>query len=370
MDLSSAFDTPDHEILLTRLQHRFGIVGTALNWFKSYLTDRSQAVVVNGVTSDSRRLPYGVPQGSVLGPVLFTLYFAPLEDVIKKHGLDCMLYADDTQLYVSLNPKNRNPGLSSLECCLQDITCWLSSNKLVCNHGKTEVLHFTSRFRQHLPISVSLHGNEIPPKPEARDLGVVLDSHLQLTTHVNNVCKSASLGIRNIGRIRKYIGKTEAERLIHAFVSSKLDYCNGILYGLPDYQIKKLQRLQNTAARIVTRTKFTDHISPVLQDLHWLPIKQRIIFKLLLITYKALHGHAPAYITALLQEYKPARSLRSSTQNLLSVPRTYTSNYGDRSFSVAGPALWNSLPDTIRKSDSVSQFKSTLKTLLFQSAYT
>ena len=121
--------------------------------------------------------------------------------------------------------------------------CQVSINMLVCNPDKTDIVHFTSRFGQHAPISVNVNGSTILPKPEACDLGVVLDSHLRLDTHVNKVCKAASLGIRNIGRIRKYI---ECERLVHAFVSSKLDYCNSILYGLQDYQLKKLIQTENT----------------------------------------------------------------------------------------------------------------------------
>ncbi|XP_068684831.1 uncharacterized protein [Montipora foliosa] len=114
--------------------------------------------------------------------------------------------------------------------------------------------------------------------------------------NVDNVCKAASFGIRNIGRIHKYIVKAESERLVHAFVSSKLDYCNSILYGLQDYQLKKLQRIQNTAPRVVCKSKIKDHISPVLEEFHWLPVKYRIVFKILLFIYKAINGLAPTYI--------------------------------------------------------------------------
>ena len=247
--------------------------------------------------------------------------------------------------------------MSSLQSCLRSIFSWLSINMLVCNPEKTDIVHFTSRFGKHAPISVNVNGSTILPKPEARDLGVVLDSHLHLDTHVNNVCKAASLGIRNIGRIHKYIGKAESERLVHAFVSSKLDYCNSILYGLQDYQLKKLQRIKNTAARVVCKSKIKDHISPVLEELHWLPVKYRIVFKILLFVYKARNGLAPTYINELLDEYKPTRSRRSSSKSLLSVPRARTSTYGDCSFSIAGPVLWNSLPAKIRSITSLDILK-------------
>jgi len=153
---------------------------------------------------------------------------------------------------------------------------------------------------------------------------------------------------------------------MHAYVTSKLDYCNTVLYGLPDHQLSKLQRIQNTAARIISRTKSSEHIQPVLYNLHWLPIKQRIIFKILLITYKALNGLAPIYIQELLNKYKPRRNLRSASHNLLTVPSTNTVYYGDSAFSVAAPKLWNSLPEHIKTSDTVETFKKALKTYLFK----
>ena len=152
-------------------------------------------------------------------------------------------------------------------------------------------------------------------------------------------------------------------RIIHAFITSKLDYCNAILYGLPQAQLDKLQRMQNTAARIVSKTKKSQHITPVLRSLHWLPIHKRIVFKLLLLTYKALNGQAPSYISELLTKYKPSRNLRSGTKYLLAVPNTKT--YGDRSFQVAAAELFNKLPMELKTAVSTNSFKAQLKTYLF-----
>ena len=278
-----------------------------------------------------------------------------------------MIYADDTQLYVAINTSNRSLILSKLELCTRDILSWCTSNMLSCNPTKTKIAHFMSQFKQYDPIpGIFINGVIIPPVPAERDLGTILDSHLKLIAHVNNICKTAHYAIRSISCIQKYLSQEDCEKLIHAFVTSRLDSCNSILYGLPEYSISKLQRIQNTAARLVSKTKKSDHITSVLVALHWLPIKNRIVFKILLITFKALNGLAPNYICELLHQYQLTRSLGSSTRNLLSVPRTHTTTYGDRAFSVSAPKLWNSLPIEISLSTSLNSFKTSLKTFLFK----
>ena len=169
--------------------------------------------------------------------------------------------------------------------------------------------------------------------------------------------------------IRKYLTRESTELIVHAFVTSRLDHCNSLLCGLPQSSIQKLQRVQNTAARIVTRTKKYDHITPVLQSLHWLPVSHRIMFKVLLTTYKALHGLVPEYLSELIHKYEPSRSLRSCDKLLLCVPKVNTVSFGERSFAYCGPKLWNSLPLNIRLCESVESFKAQLKAYLFNLYY-
>ncbi|KAL0153117.1 hypothetical protein M9458_051573 [Cirrhinus mrigala] len=222
LDLSAAFDTIDHDILIDRLQNYAGIQGQALKWFRSYLSDRYHFVYLNGESSQLSPVKYGVPQGSVL---------------------------------------------------------------------------------------------------------------------------------------------------VHAFMTSRLDYCNALLGGCPASSINKLQIVQNAAARVLTRSRKYDHITPILKSLHWLPIRFRISYKIALLTYKALNGLAPAYLTSLLPRYNPSRSLRSQNSGLLVVPRIAKSTKGGRAFSHLAPKLWNSLPDNVRGSDTLSLFKSRLKTHLFSQAF-
>jgi hypothetical protein len=212
---------------------------------------------------------------------------------------------------------------------------------------------------------INIGGSDISASSSAKDLGILLDDTLQLKDHVRNICRKASFGIYKIGRIRKYLDRKSIERLVHAFVSSHLDCNNSLLYGLPNNLLSSLQRAQNSAARLITGTKRHEHISPVLQDLHWLTIENRISFKILLLTYKAIHGHAPSYIRNLIS-LSTNSSLRSAHQLALKPgPFVKTSSYGDRAFAVAAPKLWNNIPFTIRSAVSVDQFKTKLKTFLF-----
>ena len=198
------------------------------------------------------------------------------------------------------------------------------------------------------------------------NLGAVFDPSMNMSAHVSKVVKSANYHLRNIGRIRKYLTTDSARNAVVSLVTSRLDYCNGLLCGITGELILKLQRVQNNAARVITRTKKHDHITPVLNNLHWLPIRKRIQFKILLLVYKCMCGIAPSYLKEALTEYVPSRTLRSTNKNLLCVPRTNTSTYGDRAFSACAPKLWNQLPSYIRAAESIAIFKRQLKTHLFR----
>ena len=186
-----------------------------------------------------------------------------------------------------------------------------------------------------------------------------------MKSHISSVCKSSYFHLRNIGKIRRYLSKETCEKLMHAFISTRLDNNNGLLYGLPKSQIGRLHRIQNSAVRIITKCKKSEHITPLLKQLHWLPIQQRIKFKILTITYKCLSGLAPGYLNNLLTPYNPPRELRSSSAMQLVVPKTKLSGYGDRAFAKCAPILWNGLPVDIKNADSLTCFKSALKTHLF-----
>ena len=172
--------------------------------------------------------------------------------------------------------------------------------------------------------------------------------------------------IRNIKAIRSLLPRKATEQLMHSLVSSRLDYCNALLYNLPAYQLQKLQRIQNIAARVVTLTPTRMHITPVLKALHWLPVSKRIVFKVLLLTYKCVKGLAPEYLCDLVKPYVKTFNSRSNSKCLIEVPRTYLKTYGDRSFSFAAATEWNSIPLEIRQAETVEVFKQNVKTYLFK----
>lgn len=371
LDLTAAFDTINHSILLSRLESSLHITGTALSWIHSYLTNRHQFISINNCTSSTAPLSQGVPQGSVLGPLLFILYLLPLGNIIHRHGLLFHCYADDIQLYISTKAIT-NTTHSTLSNCLSEIKSWMQRNYLQLNSDKSDIIIIgpTSHNNTTHNFSLTFNNCTLSSSPYIRNLGIILDSQLKFDHHINHITKTAFFHLKNIARLRPSLTFSAAETLIHAFITSRLDYCNSILYGSSSKVLNKLQYIQNSAARLLTYTRSRDHITPVLQNLHWLPITYRIQFKILLLTFKSLNSLAPPYLTDLLHHYTPSRALRSSAGNLLSLSvRTKHRTWGDRAFTVAAPTLWNSLPKPIRDCRDIQTFKSTLKTHLFKLAF-
>ena len=218
--------------------------------------------------------------------------------------------------------------------------------------------------KQRLTVATNIHvtvdGCLISPDATTNNLGIVYDSTLSMEHQVNAVCRGAYLRLHNISRIRRFLTQDATKTLIQAFVISKLDCGNALLSGVSTNLLRKLQRVQNMAARVITFTPRREHISPVLRSLHWLPIHRRIEFKILLLVYICLQ---------MLTTHAVTRSLRSTDKQLLVVPRSKLKRHGDRSFNVVAPVLWNSLPECMKSSSSVPSFKRTLKTFLFRQEY-
>ena len=373
LDLSAAFDTVNHGILINCLDKVVGIQGKALDWFTSYLSNRSQQVYLDGILSKQYELDSGVPQGSCLGPLLFIIYVSRLFRVIEDQLPDAHGYADDTQLYLSFKPSSamsQQNAVLAMEKCIEKIRQWMVRDRLLMNDDKTEFMLIGThqQLSKLQPLVIAVNNFTIYPQPTIKNLGCWLDSQLKMSTHITNVCKACFFHLHNIRRIKKFLSRDSLLVLLHAFITSKLDYCNSLLYGAPKKQISKLQRVQNAAARLVMDVGKYSHITPVLRDLHWLPVEARIHFKVLLLAFKAIHGLAPTYIQDLIKvKSRSSYSLRSNSGILLERPKgKMLVTLGDRSFYAAAPHLWNSLPANIRTIRTCEVFKKLLKTYLFK----
>ena len=247
----------------------------------------------------------------------------------------------------------------------------MNCNKLKLNTDKTEIMLVGARSRlasiDHQ--SACFNGSHVALQSCVKYLGVKIDQSLTMHEQISSVCRAAFLELRRIASIRQYLSSDAATKLVNALITSRLDYCNSVLAGLPAEQISRLQRVQNSAARLVMKKCKRDHITPVLKALHWLPVKFRWQFKLAIFAYRHFEGTLPAYLSSVLHTYQPSRSLRSSSEKLLKVPKRTLKSAGERSFSFLAPSVWNSLPATIRNQSSLAQFKSVLKTYLFNQAF-
>jgi len=375
LDLSAAFDTIDHGILAKRLEKRYGIQGTALNWFKSYMSGRTQSVLINETTSKTKSINLGVPQGSKLGPILFNSYIAPISRLAEENGISDEKYADDHQLVLSFKPQG---GLSQYEAqekmekCIQDIRVFLENNKLSNNGEKTEFLLIGSpaQLKHTVPGSIRIGDITVGTLDSVKNLGVIMDSNMTFDKQVSKMCKSTYFNLRNIAKIRKCLNTQDTKLAVNALVTPHLDYGNGLLFGVKKKLINKLQVAQNSAARLIGRLRKHDHISEYRKDLHWLPIEARIEFKILLMVWKALNNQAPAYLENLLNIRMPAINLRSRNRLLLDLPDgSGTNKYADRGFCRSAPNLWNKIPYEVRARASIESFKRGLKTYLFTKYY-
>ena len=364
LDMSKAFDSIQHERLLMKL-HKIGISTAAWTWFESYLTKRSQFVRIEDAISDPLPLNFGVPQGSILGPVLFTVYVNDLLSV-PKHCKSSG-YVDDTKIFLSLPPRDITDASNALNQDLLEISRWCCENSLLINPDKTKFLVIaTPQLLRNLPrLSITILGKEIEPVSVARDLGVYIDQTLNYNEHISKLVSNCVHKLVQINRIKHLLDRKSLLLMINAFVFSKLFYCSTVWGNTSKSNIKKLQLVQNFAGKIVLGLKKFDHISQGLKSLGWLSIEDKLRLNTAVMVHKCLQHRVPIYLKDkfVYRSQVHNRQLRSVDNNELNLPHCRLST-GQRSFAFRGAKVWNSLPLDLKLTSSLRTFKKNVCELL------
>ena len=371
LDQSAAFDTVDIPILIKKLREDYSIRDDALKLISSYVSERTFSVVVNGEESDSVKMVYGVPQGSILAPLLYTLYTGDLNSLVEQMGFKIHSFADDNNIYMGFQPIN---GLSQakldLETCVDRIRKYMSHNYLKINIDKTQILFCGT------PSHLELYGTRLDEFEQflgmdcsrtkhGKTLGVKLDESLKFDAAIGEACSAGHFKLNKLKNMRQVLDRNLKLTLVKCFILSKVDYCNILLNRATKKQIDRLQKLVNAAIRFVYNVKKSTRITPYMKEAHILPVKYRIKYKSSLYVYKILHGEAPRYICELIRQKPVLREgLRSSNDNTM-----VEATSGRRTIADVMCCTWNELPTELRHSSSVETFKRNLKTYYFRIAY-
>ena len=349
LDMLAAFDTVDHDLLLDILCKRFGIAETALQWYQSYLRPQGMKVHINDSYSSISPLNYSVPQGSASDANLFTAYCASIKSVIPD-SITINGFADDHSIRKSFNAGSQDQGSQSIILMVDtvaNIASWMDNMHLKLNPDKTKFIMFG--YRNQLDKCktsyVTISGSTIPKSPSVKYLGVTLDENLNLKEHILTKCRTAMANFVRICNIQQYLTTDACSTLVLGLCISHLDYVNALYYGLPNKTISHLQIVQSMCAKLTLRKSKYDSTTDALSQLHWLPIKHRVNFKIATITHKCIYGTAPQYLNDLLIPAPNPRSLKSSNDKTkLIIPFTRCKTFTMRSFNIVAPMIWNQLP--------------------------
>lgn len=366
MDLSKAFDSVDHLILLHKLS-KIGASPATVKWFQSYLSNRTQIVRIGSSLSSPLLITHGVPQGAILSPLLFCIYINDLPDLSLTSLLES--YVDDSKLLLSFTIQDVDNAMISLQDDLSGITKWCCVNKLLINPTKTKfMLIGTRQLLLRLPdeMSLSILGESLRPTISASDLGVTLDSHLTYDDHITKTISSCMAKLCQIYRVKDSFDRDTLILIIQSLVMSKLYYCSTVWANTSSTNIKKLQLVQNFAARIITNTRKHDHITPTLKELKWLPVKKHLIYRDIIMTFKCLNGMTPSYLSDEFSQRTSIHEHATRRCNTLNVPYFKTCS-GQRSFKYRAVKLWNELDENLKKIRNFNSFKRHLKSNMLTS---
>ena len=361
IDLKKAFDTVDHQILFKKLQH-YGIKGQAHSLLKSYLTNRSQKCQLNGFVSSEQPIKCGVPQGSILGPLLFLLYINDLPECLD--NTRPRLFADDTNLTAS--GESLNDIEIAVNSDLENLRNWLMANKLSLNVAKTEfMLIGPKRMKTDSSLNILIENKQIKQVNECKTLGILIDQHLSWNNNTKNICKKVTAGISALRRVKPFVSKETLISIYNAIIRPHFDYCCEVWDVFGKTQSDRLQKLQNRAARVIMSMSNDIDQSTALQTLGWEPLyimRRKTKAKLM---YKVLNKMAPEPLTKLFtykNEITNHKLRNISTSLCVPQPRT---NSMKNSFMYDGAHLWNSIPNEVRECKTLSLFRNKIATHIF-----
>ncbi len=352
LDLKKAFDTVNHEILLSKL-YSYGVRGNTLSWFRSYLDKRSQVVNINSTLSDCKGINVGIPQGSILGPLLFIIYVNSLPNSVTSK---VVMYADDTTLLCSSDdPVSLQSELDDNLCRIAD---WFNTNKLTLNIKKTKFMIFGSNHTVQNFDQIHLRYNNVDVEKvdSFKYLGVTFDSKMSWTCHVDHICKTVSKRIGVIRKVKYYLPPCTLKLLANSLVMPHFDYCSSVWSNCNADLLNSLQVHHNRLARVLTGADIRTHIDDLMNSLNWIRLNERWNSQLLILLFKCLKETAPMYLSSQFNFTQSIHShgTRSQTFNALVIP-SWKAVSGKRTFHYRAVKLWNDLPNDIRGNfDSMS----------------
>ena len=360
LDIRKCFDTIDHKILLKKLL-RYGIKDISAQWFTSYLSNRSQYVKCKGDISPKYDVPIGVPQGSVLGPILFSIFV----NDISSHVYPCAvnLYADDTLLYC--NGNNIIEASEKLQQSLNGIAEWYSGNRLALNASKSKCMVIAGKhqLRNNSVLDISVDGTAVEQVTSLKYLGATIDCNLSWNDHISLLCRNLSFKISKLMRVRNIVTKDMMVKMYNSIIQPTIDYAITVWGKTTITNINKIQRLQNLAAR-VTVNNF-DYINTrgidLVKQLRWMNVSERIVYFEQLLMYKCIHGMAPDYLCNQIVMEIDIRNVNTRSHEMNVYVPFPSNELAKRSFFYSGAKNWNSLPGTIKDICSIDSLKTHLK---------
>lgn len=362
LDFSKAFDLVNHEILIQKLQ-LYNFDYSSVHLLRSYLENRRQEVRLGKYTSNKTELIAGVPQGSVLGPLLFILFINDMPLVIKQSIID--IFADDATLQ---NSSNRIDEISkNLQTDVNCIQTWCTQNDMVLNETKTKSMVIGTKQRVsklNSNLLLSINNKNIENSECEKLLGVFIDQNLDFDKHIDYVCKNVSTKIALLSKIKKFLPLQTRKLYYNAYILPVIDYCLTVWGSVPKFQLERLHKLQKRAARIILDMPLETPSLPLFEQLGWLNIYERLEYNKCILLYKTAHNLTPEYMHELFSfNTSENYSSRSSSNNDMYIKRHKTKIF-EKSLQYSGPRLWNALPVSIRESNNVHQFKRKLMVLI------